>query len=115
MDDSAGTSRVSAILFFNNYFKVNDKKYIFVISDDRRLTDFTNFNKMIDEISDNQFLFPQSQRSSSMKKRKTFGKRKSKIETTYNPTKLGQVYICNIQTIQKICENIEILTLWNTY
>jgi len=103
MEDSAGTARVSAILFFNIFLMKNNKKSIFVISDDRRLTKFSNINKMFEEIVDNQILFPQSQRSSTMKKRKTYGKKLSKEETIYNPTKLGQVYIMNSKTIEKIC------------
>ena len=109
MEDSAGTARVSVILFFNIFFIENNKKSIFVISDDRRLTKFSNINKMFEEIVDNQILFPQSQRSKSMKFRKTFGKKLSKNDTTYSPNKLGQVYIMNRKTIEKLCNTKEIL------
>jgi hypothetical protein len=109
MEDSAGSARVSAIIFFNIFFMKNNKKSFFVISDDRRLTNFSNINKMFNEIVDNQILFPQSQRSKSMKNRKTFGKKLSKKNTTYSPNKLGQVYIMNSKTIEKICNNKKIL------
>ena len=109
MDNSAGTARISAFLFFNKYFKENDE-LVFVISDDRRLTEFSNFDKTLEEILDNQILFPQSQMSSARKKAKSFGKKKPKTETTFCTNKLGQVYICNSQTIQKICTDKKILT-----
>jgi hypothetical protein len=110
LEDSSGMARISVILFFNNFFKEKNKKSIFVISDDRRLTKFSNFNKMFEESkNDNQILFPKSERSYITGKRKCL-KKKSKIYTTYHSTKLGQVYIMNHQTIQRISCDEKILT-----
>jgi hypothetical protein len=118
LEDSAGVARVSALLFFNKYFERYNRNSIFIISDDRRLTKFGEneiienrlFSKMIaEEISDNIILFPQSQRSASIKNKKTFGKKQSKKLTTYHSSKLGQVYIMNICTIKNLCSNHKIL------
>lgn len=114
MEDSSGVARVSSLLFFNN-LKIKDS--IYIISDDRRILKFednlknkeNNFKNMLSEIKNNTIVFPKSQRSNSMRKNKTFNKKKNKIETTYNINKLGQIYILNDNTLEKICNNKEFL------
>lgn len=105
IEQSAGVARVSAFLFAYNYLCADNA--MIVIGDDRRLLKTTKVQllNVYQEIQSSNIVFPQSQRSSTCGKRKTFGKKKPKSETLYCIEKLGQIYICSYRAIQKICTN----------
>ena len=102
---SAGVARVSAFLFAYNYLCADNA--MIVIGDDRRLLKTTKVQllNVYREIQSSNIVFPKSQRSSTCGKRKTFGKKKPKIETLYCIEKLGQIYMCSYRAIQQICSN----------